>query len=694
MSLPLKNPLKGQASEISDRTFIEDAGVRYFINVPDEDISTPARLMFVLEEAFWFYFDYLCAFSQTKNYASNFKKFLVLVVKYCPQITYFAKASQENSKTDKNKGWTERDIDDALTQFREYKSTIPVRGCCILNEQLDSILLVQDATSKTWSFPRGKIGKDEDDVKCAIRECYEETGLDLSNHIRPDKYMNTNMQGKQIRIYFCTDVAMNVVEKFKPMSTFEIKDMKWFSVKSLKKLHGTKSKRHTFLVNALIFKISKFVNEESVEKKFVEAEKDLKRILRISSSADPNEFINKYQCPENSGSNILNMLKKKSSSDSSKNSQVELNGGKSSSISPPTNPGATVLSLLKKGNNSSSNVTNEVISETKNQILSQHGSGKSLLSLLQKKKVQDITKDNELLNNGEENDPKFNAHSLLDLLQNKNKPQPDVVATTPKSNPIAEYNLTSKSSNGAVDSSMLHFQNLMQQNRQPNLVQFPAMGQNMALQGNIQQICQQKEQQILPQQPVYMPNIPIPNVNMQNYQMPMMQTVGFQGQFMNQQMPPQQNNYFAQKQDPGMKASPFQQASSMSPNQYVSHTPNNIQNGGGTNDAGVENSRKSLLSLLNNAQRRDSSMEKETNQTKNILLNDINKLKPETTVKKDESQIISNSDLFQLINNKKKNIISNPNIGKVNSMDFDIGADFEDFGADAEASLSDETAMI
>ncbi|OBA25895.1 hypothetical protein HANVADRAFT_11598, partial [Hanseniaspora valbyensis NRRL Y-1626] len=217
--------------------FVEDAAVRYFMNVPDEDISTPARLMFVLEEAFWFYFDYMCAFSETKNYGFNFKKFLTLVVQYCPQITYLAKAnSQLNNKNAKNTAWSEKDISDALTQFREYKSTIPVRGCCILNSKLDSILLVQDATSKTWSFPRGKIGKDEDDVKCAIRECYEETGLDMAKHIRADKYMNTNMQNKQIRIYFCTDVPMNVVEKFKPMSTYEISDMKWFSVKSLKKL--------------------------------------------------------------------------------------------------------------------------------------------------------------------------------------------------------------------------------------------------------------------------------------------------------------------------------------------------------------------------------------------------------------------------------------------------------------------------
>lgn len=694
MSLPLKNPFKGQASDISDRTFIEDAGVRYFINVPDEDISTPARLMFVLEEAFWFYYDYLCAFSQTKNYASNFKKFLVLVVKYCPQITYFAKASQANSKDDKNKGWTERDIDDALTQFREYKSTIPVRGCCILNEQLDSILLVQDATSKTWSFPRGKIGKDEDDVKCAIRECFEETGLDLAENIRPDKYMNTNMQGKQIRIYFCTDVAMNVVEKFKPMSTYEIKDMKWFSVKSLKKLHGTKSKRHTFLVNALIFKISKFVNEESVEKKFVEAEKELKRILRISSSADPNEFINKHESTENPGANILNMIKKKSSSDSGKNSQIDLSGGTSIPITPPTNPGANVLSLLKKGTNSSNNIINEVNSEPKNQSLSQNGSGKSLLSLLQKKKVPEITKHDELLNKGEGNVSKSNAHSLLDLLQNKNKPPPKAVATTPKSNPVAEYSLTSKPSSDAVGSPMLQFQHLMQQNRQPNLAQFQPMGQHLPLQGNMQHISQEKEHQILPQQPIYMPNISIPNVNMPNYQMPMMQPAGFQGQFMNQQIPPQQNNYFAQQQDPGMRASPFQQASNMSPHQYLAHHPTNQQNDGGANDAGVENSRKSLLSLLNNAQRRDNSMEKDSSQGKNVLLNDINRLKPQTTLKKDESQILSNADLFQLLNNKKKNIVSNPHIGKANSMDFDNGAEFEDFSADAKASLPDETTMI
>lgn len=73
-------------------------------------------------------------------------------------------------------------------------------------------------------------------MKCAIRECKEETGLDLSDYIRPDKFMISTINRKQVKIYFCTDVPTKVVKDFNPMSTYEISDMKWFKLDKIKKI--------------------------------------------------------------------------------------------------------------------------------------------------------------------------------------------------------------------------------------------------------------------------------------------------------------------------------------------------------------------------------------------------------------------------------------------------------------------------
>lgn len=50
-----------------------------------------------------------------------------------------------------------------------------------LNEKcsdLTKVVMVQGYGSTSWSFPKGKINKDEPPSSCALREVYEETGYD------------------------------------------------------------------------------------------------------------------------------------------------------------------------------------------------------------------------------------------------------------------------------------------------------------------------------------------------------------------------------------------------------------------------------------------------------------------------------------------------------------------------------------
>jgi len=62
----------------------------------------------------------------------------------------------------------------------------------IVEDYNDRILLMKRKGAHgegTWSFPGGKLDKFEDIIDCAIRECKEETGLDITN-VRIDGFTN------------------------------------------------------------------------------------------------------------------------------------------------------------------------------------------------------------------------------------------------------------------------------------------------------------------------------------------------------------------------------------------------------------------------------------------------------------------------------------------------------------------------
>ena len=105
----------------------------------------------------------------------------------------------------------------AYSQFLAYKTRVPVRGAILLNEKMDQALLVKGwKKGASWSFPRGKINKDETDLDCAIREVYEETGYDLASAgIVPEesdaKSIEVTMKGQHLKMYVFRDVPMDTV---------------------------------------------------------------------------------------------------------------------------------------------------------------------------------------------------------------------------------------------------------------------------------------------------------------------------------------------------------------------------------------------------------------------------------------------------------------------------------------------------
>ena len=122
MSLPLRHPLESVTS--LDRV-LEDLIVRFIINCPPEDFSSVERELFHIEEATWFYTDFV-KIMNPKMPNLKIKSFAQHVIKLCPMVWK----------------WDVR-AEQALQKFSQYKRSIPVRGAAIFNKTLTKLLLVK-----------------------------------------------------------------------------------------------------------------------------------------------------------------------------------------------------------------------------------------------------------------------------------------------------------------------------------------------------------------------------------------------------------------------------------------------------------------------------------------------------------------------------------------------------------------------
>ncbi|KAK3313794.1 hypothetical protein B0H66DRAFT_361682 [Apodospora peruviana] len=210
--------MAGSTMQLED--WLDDLCVRFIINLPREDLSTVARICFQVEEAQWFYEDFIRPLDPTLP-SMSLRTFCLRIFQHCPLLASF---TVENHMR-------------AFEEFLQYKTRIPVRGAIMLNEAMDSTVLVKGwKKSANWSFPRGKINKDEDDLDCAIREVYEETGFDIKKAgLVPKhedvKYIEMSMKDQQIRLYVFRNVPMDTV--FQPMTRKEISKIQWYKLSEL-----------------------------------------------------------------------------------------------------------------------------------------------------------------------------------------------------------------------------------------------------------------------------------------------------------------------------------------------------------------------------------------------------------------------------------------------------------------------------
>lgn len=276
MSIQLRDGLANQPLD----HILEDLLVRFLVNVPDEDLSSIERVFFQVEEAQWFYTDFIRQVNPSLP-SMRMKSFAPKLLKKCPLI------------------WKWGEPADAISRFGKYKSTIPVRGVALLNKDLTKVVLVKGTESNSWSFPRGKISKDELDLACAIREVHEETGFDADGYINEDDVLERTIRGKNYKIY----LAKNVPEdyKFEPVARHEISEISWHDIKGISKNLQLNHNQY-FIVETVMKPMLQWINKQkgvlNEQELMISAEIKLKELLGITRPPAIND----------AGRELLNIL--------------------------------------------------------------------------------------------------------------------------------------------------------------------------------------------------------------------------------------------------------------------------------------------------------------------------------------------------------------------------------------------------
>ncbi|TVY39071.1 mRNA decapping complex subunit [Lachnellula subtilissima] len=200
--------------------WLDDLCVRFIINLPEDDLKDIPRICFQVEEAQWYYEDFIRPLDPSLP-SMSLRNFCLRIFAHCPLLSSFSQGHHMR----------------AFEDFLAYKTRVPVRGAMMLNASMDSVVLVKGwKKGASWSFPRGKIAKDEDDLTCAIREVYEETGFDLDAAglvplNRDVKSIQVNMREQQMRLFVFRNVPMET--HFEPRTRKEISKIEWWLLSEL-----------------------------------------------------------------------------------------------------------------------------------------------------------------------------------------------------------------------------------------------------------------------------------------------------------------------------------------------------------------------------------------------------------------------------------------------------------------------------
>eukprot|EP00455_Lapot_gusevi_P004620 TRINITY_DN11908_c0_g1_i2.p1 TRINITY_DN11908_c0_g1~~TRINITY_DN11908_c0_g1_i2.p1 ORF type:complete len:512 (+),score=26.79 TRINITY_DN11908_c0_g1_i2:48-1583(+) len=229
-------------TEALDDVF-NDLASRFLVNLPDEELQSFERLFFQLEQAHWNYDDFYRP-QNPELPEFDLKSFCFHFFQYHPVFE-----SHRES------------FDDYFSNFRDYVSQVPACGGILLEPSMTKCLLVSNYKGSSWSFPRGKINKEESEFECAIREVYEETGFDMRPCVSPQDSLQVTTNSRRVVLFIARDVSENTV--FETKTRKEISRIQWFSIDDLVRSNDSRDhalpRNKFFLVFPFLEKLRKWI---------------------------------------------------------------------------------------------------------------------------------------------------------------------------------------------------------------------------------------------------------------------------------------------------------------------------------------------------------------------------------------------------------------------------------------------------
>ncbi|KZT54402.1 DCP2-domain-containing protein [Calocera cornea HHB12733] len=222
---------------------LDDLSSRFILNMPEPELSSTERISFQIEQAHWYYEDFVRPLNPAFP-SMSLKRFSAMLFKACPLLSEFSH-------------------EQAFEDFQKYKSRVPVCGAVLLNPKMDKCILVKGwKSTAAWSFPKGKINQDESRAACAIREVYEETGYDFGAAGLLDKNARTTIEinEQSLTLYFVVGVPDDTV--FETQTRKEISKIEWFALTELPTWTKKKVREQGkfYLVTPFVSALRAFVN--------------------------------------------------------------------------------------------------------------------------------------------------------------------------------------------------------------------------------------------------------------------------------------------------------------------------------------------------------------------------------------------------------------------------------------------------